>query len=64
MNEEEEGLTLTSLVQRGPGQDALEPLAEKQGRIFKTRYGCQILCINHEYTPSLTLISICKRVFL
>lgn len=33
------GLTLTSLVQRGPGQDALEPLAEKQGGILKTRYG-------------------------
>ena len=42
MNEEEEGLTLTSLVQRAPGWGALEPLAEKQGRVFKTRYGCQI----------------------
>ena len=57
------GLTLTSLVQRGPGQDALEPLAEKQGGIFKTRYGCQIPPYKPWIHPSLKLISVRKRFF-
>ena len=57
------GLTLTSLVQRGPGQDALEPLAEKQGGIFKTRYGCQIPPYKPWIHPSLKLISVRKSFF-